>query len=120
MTTSEKTIQFLLSANLSEVVALFAATLLNFRLFAPIHILWINLVTDTFPAIALGMEEAEPDVMKKPPRKAGESIFAGGLAAGIIYQGIAVAILTLISFCIGRRQSQITRNDHGVFDTFAM
>lgn len=103
-----KAIQFLLSANLSEVVALFAATLLNFRLFAPIHILWINLVTDTFPAIALGMEEAEPDVMKKPPRKAGESIFAGGLAAGIIYQGIAVAILTLISFCIGRRQSQIT------------
>lgn len=103
-----KAIQFLLSANLSEVLALFAATLLNFRLFDPIHILWINLVTDTFPAIALGMEEAEPDVMRKPPRKAGESIFAGGMAAGVIYQGIIVAVLTLVSYIIGNRQSHIT------------
>lgn len=103
-----KAIQFLLSANLSEVLALFAATLFNFRLFVPIHILWINLVTDTFPAISLGMEEAEPDVMRKPPRKAGESIFAGGMAAGVIYQGITVAVLTLISYIIGNRQSHIT------------
>ena len=100
-----KAIQFLLSANLSEVLALFVATLLNFRLFDPIHILWINLVTDTFPAISLGMEEAEPDVMKKPPRKAGENIFAGGMAAGVICQGIIVAILTLVSYSIGNRQS---------------
>jgi Ca2+-transporting ATPase len=103
-----KAIQFLLSANLSEVVALFAATLMNFRLFVPIHILWINLVTDTFPAVALGMEEAEPDVMEKPPRKADEGIFAGGMAGGIVYQGLAVAILTLISYYIGSRQSQVT------------
>jgi Ca2+-transporting ATPase len=103
-----KAIQFLLSANLSEVLALFVATLLNFRLFTPIHILWINLVTDTFPAIALGLEEAEPDIMTKPPRKADEGIFAGGMAAGVIYQGIVVAVLTLISFYIGFRQSQIT------------
>ncbi|NLH96759.1 MAG: cation-translocating P-type ATPase [Clostridiaceae bacterium] len=101
-----KAIQFLLSANLSEVLALFVATLLNFRLFYPIHVLWINLVTDSFPAIALGMEEAEPDVMKRPPRKAGESIFAGGMASGVIYQGIAVAVLTLISYYIGNRQSR--------------
>jgi len=103
-----KAIQFLLSANLSEVLAMFAATLLNFRLFTPIHILWINLVTDSLPAISLGMEEAEPDIMKKPPRRADEGIFAGGLAAGVIYQGIAVAALTLVSFFIGYRRSNLT------------
>ena len=103
-----KAIQFLLSANLSEVVALFAATLMSFRLFAPIHILWINLVTDTFPAIALGMEEAEPDIMERPPRSADEGIFSNGMGAGIIYQGIIVAALTLASFFIGKNQSQIT------------
>ncbi len=103
-----KAIQFLLSANLSEVLALFVATLLKFRLFTPIHILWINLVTDTFPAIALGMEEAEPDIMSKPPRKSNEGIFAGGMAAGVVYQGIVVAVLTLLSFYIGFGQSQIT------------
>ena len=103
-----KAIQFLLSANLSEVVALFAATLMSFRLFAPIHILWINLVTDTFPAIALGMEEAEPDIMDRPPRSADEGIFSNGMGIGIIYQGIVVAALTLASFFIGKNQSQIT------------
>jgi len=108
-----KAVQFLLSANLSEVLALFAATLLNFRLFDPIHILWINLVTDTLPAISLGMEEAEPDVMKKPPRKAGESIFAGGMAAGVIYQGIVVALLTLVSYLVGNLKS------HGIGMTMA-
>lgn len=103
-----KAIQFLLSANLSEVVALFMATIMSFRLFAPIHILWINLVTDTFPAIALGMEEAEPDIMERPPRSADEGIFSNGMGAGIIYQGIIVAALTLASFFIGKNQSQLT------------
>lgn len=100
-----KAIQFLLSSNLSEVVALFAATIMNFRLFTPIHILWINLVTDTFPAIALGMEEAESDIMKKKPRSADEGIFSNGMGISIIYQGIVIAVLTLISFFIGNRQS---------------
>lgn len=108
-----KAIQFLLSANLSEVVALFVATLMNFQLFKPIHILWINLVTDTFPAIALGMEEAEPDIMRKPPRNANEGVFANGLAAGVVYQGLIVAVLTLVSFFIGERQS------HGIGMTMA-
>lgn len=71
-----KSIQFLLSSNLSEVVTLFVATVMNFRLFLPIHILWINLVTDSLPAIALGMEEGEKDIMQKPPRS-GCRIFAG-------------------------------------------
>lgn len=96
-----KTIQFLLSSNLSEVVALFIATVMNFRLFSPIHILWINLVTDTLPAIALGMEEAEEDIMKKPPRSTKEGIFSNGLGINIIYQGVVIALLTLISYFIG-------------------
>ena len=97
----KKSIQFLLSSNLSEVVALFVATIMNLRLFSPIHILWINLITDSFPAIALGMEDAESDIMKKPPRDPKEGIFAQGLGGRVIYQGVVIAILTLISFIIG-------------------
>ncbi len=96
-----KSIQFLLSSNLSEVVALFVATIIGLKLFSPIHILWINLITDTFPAIALGMEEAESDVMKKAPRGSDEGIFANKLGVRIVYQGVIIAILTLISFLIG-------------------
>lgn len=100
----KKSIQFLLSSNLSEVVALFAATIMNFKLFSPIHILWINLITDTFPAIALGMEEGESDIMKKPPRDSKEGIFAHGLGTRIVYQGVVIAVLTLVSFLIGHSQ----------------
>ncbi|MDD4681534.1 MAG: cation-translocating P-type ATPase, partial [Clostridia bacterium] len=103
-----KAIQFLLSSNLSEVVALFVATVLNFKLFSPIHILWINLITDTFPAIALGMEEGETDIMQKPPRNSKEGVFANGLGISVIYQGILIAIITLLSFMIGNGQSHIT------------
>jgi Ca2+-transporting ATPase len=103
-----KSIQFLLSSNLSEVVALFIATLSNFTLFSPIHILWINLVTDTFPAISLGMEDAEEDIMRKPPRNAKEGVFSNGLGLDILYQGTIIALLTVISFFAGRRHSQVT------------
>jgi len=103
-----KAIQFLLSSNLSEVVALFVATIMNFQLFSPIHILWINLITDSFPAIALGMEEAEDDIMMRPPRSPEEGIFAGGLGISVIYQGVAIAILTLISFIIGNKVGPVT------------
>lgn len=103
-----KAIQFLLSSNLSEVIALFVATIMNFRLFTPIHILWINLITDTLPAIALGMEEAEEDIMKKAPRSAKEGIFANGMGISLIYQGIIIAALTLASFMIGNGYSHIT------------
>lgn len=96
-----KAIQFLLSSNLSEVVALFVATVMKFQLFSPIHVLWINLVTDTFPAIALGMEEAEDDIMMRPPRSTKEGIFAKGLGVNVIYQGVIIAILTLIAYFIG-------------------
>ncbi len=96
-----KSIQFLLSSNLSEVVALFAATLMNLKLFSPIHILWINLITDTFPAIALGLEKAEKDIMEKSPRDPKEGIFANNLGVRIIYQGFIIAVLTMVSFLIG-------------------
>ncbi|MFA0815143.1 MAG: cation-translocating P-type ATPase [Anaerofustis sp.] len=96
-----KTIQFLLSSNLSEVVSLFTATMMNFILFTPPQLLWINLVTDSLPAIALGMEEAEPDIMTKAPRKSNEGVFANGLGAGVIYQGLVITALTLFSYFIG-------------------
>ena len=80
-----KSIQFLLASNLSEVLSIFIATLLGFTIFQPVHLLWINLITDCFPALALGMEKAEKDVMKRPPRDSKEGVFAGGVAAFIAY-----------------------------------
>lgn len=100
-----KAIQFLLSSNFSEVVALFVATVMNFIIFSPPQILWINLVTDSFPAIALGMEEAEPDIMQKAPRDENASIFADGLGINVIYQGTIIAILTLLAYYIGNGYS---------------
>lgn len=93
-----KSIQFLLSANLGEVLTLFIATMIGWRILEPIHILWINLVTDTLPALALGLEKADNDVMSKKPRKSSSSIFAGGVGTGIIYQGILEAALTLLVY----------------------
>jgi Ca2+-transporting ATPase len=73
-----KAIQYLLASNLSEVISIFTATLLGFTILKPVHILWINLITDTFPALALGVEQSEPDIMKRKPRNPKESIFARG------------------------------------------
>ena len=96
-----KAIQFLLGSNMSEVVSIFAATLLGFTILRPVHLLWINLVTDTFPALALGMEKAEPNIMKRKPRNAKSGIFADGMAMDIAYQGILVSILVMVSYFIG-------------------
>ena len=98
-----KAIQFLLSANLAEVLAVFSATLIGFSILKPVHILWINLITDTLPAIALGMEEAEKDVMQRPPRSRKESIFADGLGFDIAFQGFVIAALTVFSYFAGIR-----------------
>jgi Ca2+-transporting ATPase len=98
-----KTIQFLLSSNLGEVVTLFIGTMLNWTVLLPIHILWVNLVTDTFPALALGVERAEQDVMRHKPRRAGTSFFAEGVGMSIIYQGIIKGLITLSVFYIGAR-----------------
>ncbi|MDR1669223.1 MAG: cation-translocating P-type ATPase [Oscillospiraceae bacterium] len=95
-----KTIQFLLSSNLSEVLSIFLATVLGFVLFKPVHLLFINLITDSLPAVALGMEHAQPGIMQRPPRKVSASVFSGGLGFGVIYQGIFVALLTVASYKI--------------------
>jgi len=96
-----KSIQFLLSSNLAEVLSIFMATLLGFTILEPVHLLWINLVTDCFPALALGMEKAEHDIMHRKPRKSGEGIFAGGLGFDVAIQGILVTLLTLLSYFVG-------------------
>ena len=96
-----KAIQFLLASNMSEVLGVFLSTLMGFTLLNPVHLLFINLVTDCFPALALGMEEAEPDTMQRPPRDSKEGIFAGGLFFDIAYQGILVTLLTIVAYIIG-------------------
>lgn len=109
-----KSIQFLLSANLGEVVTLFIATLIGWRILEPIHILWINLVTDTLPALALGLEKADGDVMAKQPRKSSSSIFADGVGISIIYQGLLEAGLTLMVYYWAH-----THYDEGIAVTMA-
>ena len=96
-----KAIQFLLASNMSEVLGVFGATLIGFVLLNPVHLLFINLVTDCFPALALGMEEAEPDTMNRPPRNSKDGIFAGGLGFDVIYQGVLVTIITIAAYLIG-------------------
>ncbi len=97
-----KAIQFLLASNLSEVLTIFFATLCGFTIFAPVHLLWINLITDCFPALALGMEKPESNIMKRKPRGSDEGIFAGGLGFAVGYQGVLVTIITMASYLIGR------------------
>ena len=96
-----KAIQFLLSSNMSEVLSIFAATLLGFTVLEPVHLLWINLVTDCFPALALGMEQAEPSIMRRRPRDAKAGIFAGGMGVDVAYQGLVISALTIAAFFIG-------------------
>lgn len=100
-----KAIQFLLSSNLSEVISIFLATMFGFVLFRPIHILWINLITDSLPAVALGMEKSEPGIMKRPARPRDEGLFSGGVGFDVIYQGLATALLTLGAYFAGSRDS---------------
>ena len=96
-----KAIQFLLASNLAEVLAIFFATLIGFTILQPVHLLWINLITDCFPALALGMEASESDSMKRPPRNPREGIFAGGMGFDVFFQGLIVTVLVMISFATG-------------------
>jgi len=96
-----KAIQFLLASNMSEVLGVFFASLLGFTLLKPVHLLFINLITDTFPALALGMEAGEPDTMQRPPRESNEGIFARGLGVDVVYQGVLVTVITIASYLIG-------------------
>ncbi len=110
-----KTIQFLLSSNLSEVIAIFVATLCGFVILKPPHLLWINLITDTFPALALGTEKAEKNIMNRAPRDSKEGVFAGGMLLDIILHGGIVAAITLIAYFIG---NGIGGADHGITMAF--
>lgn len=94
----QKAIQYLLSANLGEVLTLFVMTMMGWSILAPVHILWINLVTDTLPAIALGVEPGEPGIMKQKPRGRTTNFMSGGLGSAIIYQGILEGAITLFVY----------------------
>ena len=103
-----KAIQFLLSSNLSEVLCILVATLGlagltdgSFVIFNPVHLLWINLISDCFPAIALGMEPAEDGIMSRKPRSSNSHIFSDGLGINLLWQGTVIAALTLVSYVIG-------------------
>jgi len=111
-----KSIQFLLSSNLSEVISVFVATLFNFTILKPAHMLWINLITDSFPALALGMEDNEKNAMSTPPRKSTDGVFANGVGWDIMYQGFFVSVLTLAAYCIGVWLEQPTNFWEGSFD----
>jgi Ca2+-transporting ATPase len=98
-----KSIQFLLSSNMSEVLSIFFATLLGFVILKPVHLLWINLITDSLPALALGTEACERNLMQRPPRNPKDGIFAGGVGFDVAYQGFFVTLLTMAAFFIGER-----------------
>jgi Ca2+-transporting ATPase len=101
-----KAIQFLLSCNVGEILTLFVATMLNWHEpLLPIHILWVNLVTDSLPALALGVDPAEKNIMDRKPRDPTKNIFDKGMTRRIIYQGIMVGVLTLTAFMTGSQRS---------------
>ncbi len=105
-----RAIRFLLSSNMAEVVAVFVATMLGFTILQPPHLLWINLITDCFPALALGMEAPERNIMSRPPRDKREGIFSGGLGIDVAYQGIMIGALTLAAFFIGHLMGEGATN----------
>ena len=94
----QKAVQYLLSANFGEVMTMFIATMAGWSILEPIHILWINLVTDVFPAIALGLEEAEADIMNHPPRGKSSNFLSNGVLPSIFYQGFFEGGITLFVF----------------------
>ncbi len=96
-----KTIQFLLSSNLSEVIAVFVSMILGFTILKPVHLLWINLITDSIPALALGMERRESNLMSRRPRDPDEGIFSGGTGIDVAYQGFLIACITLAAYLTG-------------------
>ena len=99
-----KTILFLLSTNLGEVLLLFATSILNMGIpLLPIHILWINLVSETFPALALSLDPAAKDIMKKSPRGAGKQFMDKGMIWRICYQGVMMGAITFVAFILGKK-----------------
>ena len=98
-----KVLQFQLSTNMSEVIIMFIASILNFELLSPVHLLWINMVTDSLPGLALGMEKAEGSLMKRKPRATTDGIFSHGAGFDMAWQGIYLAIIEIAAYVIGYR-----------------
>ncbi len=99
----KKSIIFLLSCNLGEIIALFIGILLGWPApLRPIHLLWVNLITDSLPALSLGIDPGDPDIMDEKPRNPRESLFAGGAGISLILNGLLIGVLTLIAFEVGR------------------
>ena len=117
-----KAIQFLLASNMSEVLSIFFATLMGFTILLPVHLLWINLITDCFPALALGMEKGDADIMERKPRSSKDGIFSGGVGFDVVYQGILVTIVTLAAYFVGHRMEsgiwEITQSADGITMAF--
>ena len=102
-TNIKKTVVFLISCNVGEIIALFLAILLGWASpLRPIHILWINLITDTLPALALGVDPGDPDVMKYKPRNPNDSLFKGSTLS-LVFNGLLIGLLTLVAFVIGAK-----------------
>ena len=97
-----KVLQFQLSTNMAEVIAVFSASVLGITVLSPAHLLWINMVTDSAPGLALGMEKAEGDLMKRKPRSSNEGIFSNGAGIDMILQGLFMGALIIISFFVGQ------------------
>jgi P-type Ca2+ transporter type 2C len=96
-----KVLQFQLSTNLSEVIIMFIASILHFTILSPVHLLWINMVTDSLPGLALGMEKAEGNVMRRKPRSSTAGVFAGGMGVDMVWQGIYLSIVEIAAYVIG-------------------
>lgn len=96
-----KVIQFQLSTNLCEVIIMFVASILNFTILSPVHLLWVNMVTDSLPGLALGMEKAENDIMKRKPRNSSDGIFTNGAGTDMVWQGVYLSIIQLAAYFIG-------------------
>ena len=115
-----KAVHFLLSCNLGEILVVLVAMLLwKESPLLPIQLLWVNLVTDSLPALALGLEPGDPDIMKRRPRAKTEGIFSGGLAAAAIWQGVMIGALTLVAYALGRQTGNIKLAETMAFATMA-
>lgn len=117
----KKSIQYLLSCNIGEIITIFVATALNFHQMplVAIQLLWVNLVTDSLPALALGMEPVEPGVMKQKPRDSRKSIFADGFATSMIFYGVLVGVITLTAYWLGEYVLSNPRFADGTANTMA-
>ncbi len=108
-----KVLQFQLSTNMSEVIIMFFASILNFKILSPVHLLWINMVTDSLPGLALGMEKAEGNLMKRKPRPTTDGIFSNGAGFDMVWQGIYLAVVEIAAYLIGYKLE--VGSLHGVF-----